>query len=103
MAVAGSDYPAVPAGAFVVFGNYNILAKQAGAPAPPRRREIVLSYRSVGPMIPDATGGFAIVCELSSHEFGDGLALGAYAPKAVEGGLLRQTQRNVLTFPGAPN
>jgi hypothetical protein len=84
----------VPEGTMVVFGDYNI--DTGGDP-------IIIHYQSGEPIIPSETGAIYFLCELISEDFGNGLAQGISAPKALEDGLTQANVRNVLTFPGLGN
>lgn len=92
----GGDYGGatgklVPAGAILVFGDYNIKVTRARSQAPPHADEtIVIHYESGFPISANADGVMTFQCALEHPEWGIGRARGV-----VEG----KTIRNVLSFP----
>lgn len=89
----------VPAGTSFAFGNYNIVTtkrRPGGA-----FREIIISYRAGSPVIPLFDGSLHFRCELTSEEFGAGLAEGVAVPIPLGNGMIQQDIRNVLTFSDA--
>ncbi len=88
----GSDGTTVPAGAFVVFGEYNIDV--------PDDEDIIIHYRSGSPIVPNEEGNFEFICDLEHEEWGTGLAQGVANIAPADGGLQHMSIRNVLTFPG---
>ncbi len=94
----------MPANASVVFGIYNIEVTTEGGE--PTGEEIIIHFRSAQPLPPappDAAlvAQFSFFCELSSDEFGSGLAQGIANPKIIGEGddqFLKANVRNVLTF-----
>ena len=94
--VLGGDYGGAggkfaPAGAILVFGDYNIKVERARNQAPPHSDEtIVIHYESGFPITMDADGVMTFQCALHHPEWGLGRARGV-----VEG----KTIRNILSFP----
>ena len=86
----GTEGKLAPAGAVVVFGNYNIQVENKHGKPDPREGTIVIHYESGNPITADADGVMHFVCALSHPEWGLGRARGV-----VEG----KTIRNILTFP----
>lgn len=86
----GMDGKFTPAGAIVVFGNYNIKVESKKGKAGQNGRTIIIHYESGNPILPDADGVMHFVCTLTHPEWGLGRARGV-----VEG----KTIRNILTFP----
>jgi len=82
----------VPAGSFVVFGDYNIDTGE---------EPIIIHYESGEPILPPGPGGvMAFSCALSHPEWGEGQANGTIlAPEEQEDGTVKVSIRNVLTFP----
>jgi hypothetical protein len=88
----GEDGTEVPGGAFVVFGDYNI--DTGGEP-------IIIHYESGSPILPFGVDGImAFSCDLSHEAWGAGQANGTVlAPEELEDGTVKESTRNVLTFP----
>lgn len=91
------DGEVAPAGAFVVFGEYNILRDGPGNSA---GDPLIIRYQSGSPVVPPSASWdqLSFACELISDEYGAGLAQGLSAPVALGGGVSQQNIRNVLTF-----
>ena len=90
----------VPAGAVVVFGDYNIdrTAGASGTSTTP----LLLHYQSELPTgIPDRDGVVSFRCELIDPQTGQhGIAQGVIAPpRDAGGGKIQVSVRNVITFP----
>ena len=85
----GSAGILAPAGASMVFGDYNILVEPPGQAADPSKN-ILIHYQSHSPIIARADGETSFNCDLLSQQWGPGAARGI----AING-----TIRNVLTFP----
>ncbi|MEE9355677.1 MAG: hypothetical protein V3U75_08830 [Methylococcaceae bacterium] len=81
----------VPAGTMFAFGNY-VIKRGRG------RKDLVLSYKSRGPMQPVGTGG-VINCEVSHPKFGEGVGWGYFEFHELANGQVSAQVRNVLTFP----
>ena len=88
----GTEGTLVPAGSFVVFGDYNIEV--------PDGENIVIHYESGSPITPNEDGTMMFICDLSHPEWGEGLAQGVVNPGMTEDGRAHANIRNVLTFPG---
>lgn len=87
----GAEGKLVPAGAIVVFGDYNIKVRNNRSHAGPHADEtILIHYESGHPIVVNADGVLTFQCALSHPEWGLGRARGV-----VEG----KTIRNVLSFP----
>ncbi len=88
----GEDGTEVPGGSFLVFGEYNI--DTGGEP-------IVIHYESGSPILPMGVDGImAFSCDLLHEEWGEGRANGTVlAPEDLGDGTVKQSTRNVLTFP----
>lgn len=87
----GAEGKLVPAGAMVVFGDYNIKVQNNRSHAGPHADDtILIHYESGHPIIVNADGVLTFQCALSHPEWGLGRARGV-----VEG----KTIRNVLSFP----
>ena len=82
----GKEGKLVPAGASVVFGNYNILAER-----PNGQDQIVIHYESDTPIFANADGVTPFVCNLIHPQWEQGKARGVVFPENII--------RNVLTFP----
>ncbi len=81
----GSDGIEAPAGASMVFGDYNIDVTNAGS------SDILIHYQSHSPIIGRADGEVSFNCDLTSIAWGPGAARGVALP---DGSI-----RNVITFP----
>lgn len=83
----------VPGGSFLVFGDYNI---DTG------NEPIVIHYESGSPILPMGVDGImAFSCDLFHEEWGAGRANGTVlAPEQLADGTIKESTRNVLTFPG---
>jgi hypothetical protein len=88
----GEDGTEVPGGSFLVFGKYNI---DTGA------EPIIIHYESGSPILPMGVDGImAFSCDLFHEEWGEGRANGTVlAPEELGDGTVRESTRNVLTFP----
>ena len=88
----GEDGTEVPGGSFLVFGDYNI--DTGGEP-------IVIHYESGSPILPMGVDGImAFSCDLFHEEWGEGRANGTVlAPEELGDGTVKESTRNVLTFP----
>lgn len=101
----GGHFPGahVPMNTVFVFGDYKIIPQ---APEEDNHADsenshlkpIVIHYQSAKPMI-FAPFGALVRCELSSDEFGEGLAGGVNGSVVQKDGLLHSNIREVLTFP----
>ncbi|MEM7030942.1 MAG: hypothetical protein AAF629_15360 [Chloroflexota bacterium] len=80
----------VPQGAILVWGEYYIVTDD---------EPIIIQVQSVEPMIMDAQGNAALVCEIIHPEWGYGLAQGLFKVTPLEDGTMKMAVRNVLTFP----
>ncbi len=101
-AYGGAAGKTVPAGAAMVFGNYNILVERGSNTGDGEGSDhnIILHYQSHSPIISDVSGNFGFQCELTSPQFGNGFAQGlSGASEQLLGGLIKADIRNVLTFP----
>jgi len=88
---AGADGKLTPAGAVMVFGNYNIKKdERQGSSSKHREKTIVIHCESGNPISVNSDGVMTFQCALSHPQWGLGRARGV-----VEG----KTIRNVLTFP----
>lgn len=91
----------VPMGAMVLKGNYNILATDTkGRP----KKEIVIDYRSVLPIIPRDDGSFLFRCELNARDipgdsWDEGFVFGHMANTPLPDGRVKGNGRNVVSFP----
>jgi hypothetical protein len=83
----GSEGILAPAGAAMVFGDYNIKVEPPGRVS---AGNILIHYQSHSPIIARADGETSFNCDLISDQWGPGAARGV----AVNG-----TIRNVITFP----
>ena len=94
----------VPAGSFVVFGDYNIRVTGPGngnGNDKDVRKPIIIHYESAEPIIGNPyQAGILFQCRISHPEFGMGLAQGISIPKSTADGRTIANIRNVLTFPG---
>lgn len=81
----GSTGVSVPAGAAMVFGDYNIQVEPTGSTG-----NILIHYQSHSPIIARADGEISFNCDLISAQWGTGAARGIVVNGAI---------RNVLTFP----
>jgi hypothetical protein len=88
----GPDGTVVPAGSFVVFGEYNIDV--------PGGEPIIIHYESGSPISPTEEGTMMFICDLSHPEWGEGLAQGIVNTEELEDGRSHESIRNILTFPG---
>jgi hypothetical protein len=82
----------MPEGGILVFGNYNIDV--------PGEDPIIIHYESGGPIVANEFGEVLFRCDLTSEEFGPGLAQGVSAEQTLEDGRIQANTRNILTFPG---
>jgi hypothetical protein len=92
----------VPPGGTVTFGHYNIKMESVSGRGPggPEPDPIIIHYRSLSPIVPDARGDGHFRCELISEEFGPGIAQGVFSRAIPIGnGVVRINIRNILTFP----
>ena len=94
----------VPAGSFVVFGDYNIKVTGPGngnGDDKDVRAPIIIHYESAEPIIGNPyQAGILFQCRISNPEFGTGLAQGISIPRTTADGRTVANIRNVLTFPG---
>lgn len=81
----GSEGIQVPAGASMVFGDYNIDVKTPGL------SDILIHYQSHSPIIARADGEVSFNCDLTHPQWGSGAARGVALPNG--------SIRNVITFP----
>lgn len=88
----GADGTTVPAGSFLVFGDYNIDV--------PDGENIIIHYESGSPISPTDQMTFHFICDLSHPEWGAGLAQGVVNMGETDDGRQQMSIRNVLTFPG---
>ncbi|CAN5798190.1 hypothetical protein BH23CHL4_BH23CHL4_29230 [soil metagenome] len=88
----GDDGVEVPAGSFLVFGDYNIDTGD---------EPIIIHYESGSPILPPGADGImAFSCVLSHPDWGEGQANGTVLnPAEQEDGTVKASIRNVLTFP----
>ncbi|MGD9712283.1 MAG: hypothetical protein AB7V46_09485 [Thermomicrobiales bacterium] len=88
----GEEGTAVPGGSFLVYGDYNI--DTGGEP-------IIIHYQSGSPILPMGIDGImAFSCDLFHEEWGSGRANGTVlAPEELADGTVKESTRNVLTFP----
>lgn len=91
----GGDFAGthVPAGTMFAHGGSYVI-KRGGS-----RKDIIINYKSRGPMQPVGRGG-VINCEVSSDKFGEGVAWGYFEFHALANGQIAAQVRNVVTFPG---
>lgn len=82
---AGRQAPA----SLLAFGEYNILVPGPGDSG--NDREIVIAFRSTGPIFANADGTMVFVCDIESEQWGSGQARGVVTANGEI--------RNVLTFP----
>lgn len=94
----------VPAGSFVVFGDYNIRVTGPGkgnGNDKDVRKPIIIHYESAEPIIGNPyQAGILFQCRIFHPQFGTGLAQGISIPKVTVDGRTIANIRNVLTFPG---
>jgi hypothetical protein len=81
----GSGGIEAPAGASMVFGDYNIDVTNTGA------GDILIHYQSHSPIIGRTDGEVSFNCDLTSTAWGPGAARGVALPNG--------SIRNVITFP----
>jgi hypothetical protein len=94
----GEEGTSVPAGSFLVFGDYNIDPENIRGRSDP----IEIHYESGSPIIP-GMDPFTFSCVITHPEWGEGKANGTVIPgEQVEGGTTNHI-RNVLTFPAVLN
>jgi hypothetical protein len=93
-AFGGPDGKTLPAGAMLVYGNYNIRVEKPGNQSSrrphPQPEPIVMHYQSFTPIVADANGNIGFICDLFHPVWGVGRARGV-----VQGGSIR----SVLSFP----
>ncbi|MFT7560032.1 MAG: hypothetical protein ACI93R_001947 [Flavobacteriales bacterium] len=85
----------VPAGTMFAAGGSYVLKRDRGY----GHSDIIIDYQSRGPMQPVGTGG-VINCEVTSAEFGKGVAWGYFEFHPLANGQVAAQVRNVVTFPG---
>jgi len=94
----------VPAGTFVVYGDYNIRVTgpgQGNGNDKDVRKPIIIHYESAEPIIGNPyQAGILFQCRVSHPEFGAGLAQGISIPRTMADGRTIANIRNILTFPG---
>ncbi len=83
----------VPAGTMFASGGSYIIKRGHG------KDDIVINYKSRGPMQPVGTGG-VINCEVEHPKWGKGLGWGYFEIHSLSNGQVSAQVRNVLTFPG---
>jgi hypothetical protein len=87
----------VPVGTIVVFGDYNIAVTNRSGDVD---KEIIISYRSGIPIVPQQDGSFLFRCELKfDKDFSDGLAMGQVANVLLPDGRIKSNGVNRLTSP----
>jgi hypothetical protein len=84
----GSEGRQAPA-SLLAFGEYNILIPGPGNSG--NDREILIAFRSTGPIFANADGTMVFVCDIESEQWGSGQARGIVTANGEI--------RNVLTFP----
>lgn len=90
----GAEGKSVPAGALIVWGDYNIKAERATRKAPPRGdATIVIHYQSDSPVVGNDDDVMPFICDLTHPEWGPGKVRGVIFPAS------EFVIRNVLTFP----
>lgn len=97
----GSEGKTVPAGSFVVFGEYNIDVTGPGRSEkhPSYMETITIHYQSAEPIIPEMiTGGMAFVCTVIAP-WGQGVAQGTVHTQVLGNGIVIANIRNVHTYP----
>jgi hypothetical protein len=97
---AGPTGKWIPAGAMMVYGEYNILREGPGNSNGHTTQPLIIHYQSFSPIMGHPyESGIKFNCEVISEDFGEGLAQGLSNPQTV-GGKTQANIRTILTFPG---
>ena len=92
----------VPAGSFLVYGDYNIDVTGPGKSGkrPAFVEPIIIHYESAEPIVPDEINGVTTFrCTVIGPMGEEGIAQGISKPLEPENGMRQANIRNILTFP----
>ncbi len=88
----------VPPGTMFAFGEYYIhRTKKIGKRT--IKHNSLIHYQSIKPLTPEPGGFVILACELSSEEYGEGMAMGVVTPFALTDGRMVYNITTTLTFP----
>lgn len=88
----------VPFGTMVAYGEYYIhRTKKMGKKT--MHHNSLIHYQSIKPLVPEQDGFVILACELSSEEYGDGMAMGVVTPFPLSDGRMVYNITTTLTFP----
>jgi len=88
----------VPPGTMFAYGEYYIhRTKKFGKKS--YHHNSLIHYQSIKPLVPEQDGFVILACELSSKEYGSGMAMGVVTPFPLSDGRMVYNIATTLTFP----